>query len=654
MFASNLCAQKQLKIYFYARFFAAMRLIYITTVAFISTLLTSCGGKNEQITTGDASTNSEQQTYTDADLDRDSHTLSNYREVKVEHSHLNLEVDFDEEKLKGSVVHSIQNMSGVKEVVFDTKNLEIKNVMVDGAKASYRMGSADELLGVPLIVEIQPESKSVEIEYETTEGAEALDWVSPELTAGKGHPYLFTQGQSIFTRTWIPIMDTPGLRITYSADIKVPSHLLAVMSADNPTERNELGEYHFEMTQPVPCYLMALAVGNLEFRAIDSRTGVYSEPEMIDDCAYEFADMGKMVTQAEELYGAYQWGRYDIIVLPPSFPFGGMENPKLTFATPTIIAGDRSLVALVAHELAHSWSGNLVTNSTWNDFWLNEGFTVYFERRIMEGIYGKDYADMLAILGYQDLRRSLDELPSDEQRLKLALKRRHPDVGMTDIAYEKGCFFLKMLEEAVGRAKFDTFLNQYFEEHKFETITTEQFVDYLNDHLLDSAQKKINVAEWIYEPGIPANCPVVVSANFNNVEEQLNAFYAQNDVNSVIPDQWSTHEWLHFLRNLRENTTPEQLELIDSRFNLTETGNSEIACCWFEKSIYTGYMNGIDNKLEEFLVTVGRRKFLTPLYRALKATGRSDRALEIYGKARSNYHHVSRHTIDELLDYSES
>ncbi|HAE30471.1 MAG TPA: aminopeptidase, partial [Flavobacteriales bacterium] len=511
-----------------------MRLIYITTVAFISTLLISCGGKNEQITTGDASTNSEQQTYTDADLDRDSHTLSNYREVKVEHSHLNLEVDFDEEKLKGSVVHSIQNMSGVKEVVFDTKNLEIKNVMVDGAKASYRMGSADELLGVPLIVEIQPESKSVEIEYETTEGAEALDWVSPELTAGKGHPYLFTQGQSIFTRTWIPIMDTPGLRITYSADIKVPSHLLAVMSADNPTERNELGEYHFEMTQPVPCYLMALAVGNLEFRAIDSRTGVYSEPEMIDDCAYEFADMGKMVTQAEELYGAYQWGRYDIIVLPPSFPFGGMENPKLTFATPTIIAGDRSLVALVAHELAHSWSGNLVTNSTWNDFWLNEGFTVYFERRIMEGIYGKDYADMLAILGYQDLRRSLDELPSDEQRLKLALKRRHPDVGMTDIAYEKGCFFLKMLEEAVGRAKFDTFLNQYFEEHKFETITTEQFVDYLNDHLLDSAEKKINVAEWIYEPGIPANCPVVVSANFNNVEEQLNAFYAQNDVNSVI------------------------------------------------------------------------------------------------------------------------
>jgi len=628
-----------------------MRIITIAKVVSVSIILYCCGHTEDQAPSSEDANAAEASNRIPETIDE--HTLSNYREVEIEHSHLDLEVNFSSEKLIGSVLHTVKNITGAEKVVFDTKNLIIHNVKVDGVDASYRMGKLDELLGTPLIVKISSKTRTVEITYETTDGAEALDWVAPDLTAGKEHPYLFTQGQSIFTRTWIPIMDTPGLRITYSADIKVPSNLLAVMSADNPTKKSETGEYHFEMTQSVPCYLMALAVGNLEFRAIDSRTGVYSEPEMIEKCAYEFTDVGKMVTEAEDLYGPYQWSRYDIIVLPPSFPFGGMENPRLTFATPTIIAGDRSLVALVAHELAHSWSGNLVTNSTWNDFWLNEGFTVYFERRIMEGMYGKDYADMLAILGYQDLQRSLKDVPVDDQALKLRLKRRHPDVGMTDIAYEKGCFLLKMIEETVGRDRFDIFLKQYFEEHKFQTISTEQFVAYINQHLIDTVESDINLDEWIYEPGIPANCPVVVSHNFNKVEQQLNAFYSQNDLNEIYSDNWSTHEWLHFLRNLRENTTPEQLELIDGRFKLTNTGNSEIACCWFEKAIRVGYMKGVDQKLEEFLVSVGRRKFLTPLYRALEETNLHERALEIYDAARPNYHHVSRHTIDELLGYSE-
>lgn len=583
----------------------------------------------------------------------DEHTLSNYKEVVVSHCHLTLEVDFKNEVLKGSVNHTVKNIADAKEVIFDTKNLKITSVEVDGQVAAYRYGEDDELLGTPLHVEITKDITSVEIFYETTEGAEALDWVNPELTAGKEHPYVFTQGQSIFTRTWVPIMDTPGLRITYSADIRVPANLLAVMSADNPTAKNESGQYHFEMTHPVPCYLMALAVGNLEFVEIDDRTGVYTEPEMIDACAFEFADMGKMVTKAEELYGPYLWGRYDIIVLPPSFPFGGMENPRLTFATPTIIAGDRSLVSLVAHELAHSWSGNLVTNSTWNDFWLNEGFTVYFERRIMESMYGKDYADMLAILGYQDLLSSIDEEEKDDQALKLRLKRRHPDVGMTDIAYEKGCFFLKMIEEKTGREVFDKFLSNYFLEHKFQTINTEEFITYLKVNLLEPNNITANVEEWVYEPGIPTNCPVIVSDNFNRVEQQLNSFSLENNLDELAPLEWSTHEWLHFIRSMPPEFSANQLGIIDSRFQLTQSGNCEIACAWFEKSIRCNYME-VDQKLEEFLVRVGRRKFLTPLYRALKENNRLDRALEIYEKARPNYHHVSSHTIDELLNYSKS
>ncbi len=620
----------------------------------LAVLVASCGGNNEpnnEAVDITEAVNEEVQKSTMQAVD--DHTLSNYLEVPVSHVHLNLEVDFENEILKGSATHTIDNKQEATHAIFDTKNLKIEKVLVDGEEAQYELGEHDELLGTPLHVAITPASSKVEIFYQTTDGTEALDWVDPQLTAGKQNPYVFTQGQSIFTRTWVPIMDTPGLRITYSADIKVPSNLMAVMSADNPTERNETGEYQFKMTNPVPCYLMALAVGNLEFAPIDERTGVYTEPEMLKACAYEFADMGEMVDKAEELYGPYLWGRYDVIVLPPSFPFGGMENPKLTFATPTIIAGDRSLVALVAHELAHSWSGNLVTNSTWDDFWLNEGFTVYFERRIMEAVYGKDYADMLAILGYQDLMSALDEEKPVDQSLKLNLIRRHPDDGMTDIAYEKGCFFLKMLEEEVGRDKFDAFLKNYFEEHKFQTITTEEFLVYLDERLLTPNKVEVNVEEWVYEPGVPDNCPVVVSENFNEVERQLAAFYAENDITQVKPDSWSTHEWLHFIRNLKKGTTADQMAIIDDRFNLTASTNSEIACAWFTKAINYNYM-AIDSKLEEFLVQTGRRKFLSPLYNALKENGKKERALEIYEKARPNYHHVSSNSIDQMLDYSKS
>jgi leukotriene-A4 hydrolase len=580
----------------------------------------------------------------------DDHTLSNYKDVQVTHVHLNLEVDFEKEILKGSVVHTIKNEKGFTKVIFDSKNLNIQGVQVDGADAVYEVGEYDELLGSPLNVTITAESNKVEIFYETTPETEALDWVDPSLTLGKIHPYVFTQGQSILTRTWVPLMDTPGLRVTYSADMKVPAELMAVMSADNPTEKNPEGKYHFEMTNPVPCYLMALAVGDLEFAPLDHRTGVYTEHAMLEACVNEFKDVPQMVNKAEGLYGPYLWGRYDIIVLPPSFPFGGMENPMLTFATPTIIAGDGSLVSLVAHELAHSWSGNLVTNATWNDFWLNEGFTVYFERRIMEEVYDKDFADMLAILGYQDLQGSLKSQKPADQILKLKLSGRHPDDGMTDIAYEKGCFFLKMIEEATGREKFDVFLKEYFEVYKFQTLTTEDFITYLNKALLDPNDLDLNVQEWVYEPGVPANCPVVVSEAFNEVERQMNAFYLNNDVNEIKGIEWSYKEWYHLLSNLKDETSVSQMEALDAKFDFSNNGNSEIAFIWFEKSIRFGY-KAIDQKLEDFLVRVGRRKFLTPLYKALKETDQLDRALEIYAKARPNYHSVSFHTMDALLGY---
>jgi hypothetical protein len=425
---------------------------------------------------------------------------------------------------------------------------------------------------------------------------------------------------------------------------------MAVMSASNPVTKNNEGIYEFNMPQPIPCYLLALAVGDLDFKAIDHRTGVYTEPSMLEDCVYELADMGNMVDAAEKLYGAYQWERFDVIVLPPSFPFGGMENPRLTFATPTIIAGDRSLVSLIAHELAHSWSGNLVTNSNWNDFWLNEGFTVYFERRIMEDLFGKDYTDMLALLGYQDLEGTIATTEDAMQTLKLKLMSKHPDDGMSDIAYEKGYFFLRLLEESAGRNNFDDFLKRYFNTHKFQTITTEKFEVYLKKNLIDAYDLDVNVKEWIYEPGIPSNCPKVISTRFNAVESDLAKFYSTNDVSKLgNAKSWSTHEWLHFIRNLNDKTTKDQMAMLDAEFQLTKSGNSEIAAIWFEKSINFGY-DQIDADLEAFLIKIGRRKFLVPLYTALAETEEGKaKAIAIYKKARPNYHFVSYNTINQLL-----
>jgi leukotriene-A4 hydrolase len=580
----------------------------------------------------------------------DNHTLSNYNLVNSTHVHLDVEVDFEQKKVKGSVTHTINNPSGVNEIIFDSRTLNVLSAQLDnGVETTFRMGEADEILGTPLHVSITPETKTVTVFYETTENTQALQWLTPVQTAGKQSPFLFTQGQAILTRSWIPIQDSPANRITYSAKIKVPSNLLAVMSATNPQKKNAEGIYNFEMKQPVPCYLMALAVGNLAFQAIDHRTGVYAEPEMLKDCVFELAEMGEMVTLAENLYGEYPWERYDVIVLPPSFPFGGMENPRLTFATPTIIAGDRSLTTLIAHELAHSWSGNLVTNSTWDDFWLNEGFTVYFERRIMEELKGKDYVDMLALLGYQDLMNDVAHLSEKDTYLKLRLRGRDPDEGMTDIAYEKGAFFLKMLEEAAGREVFDAFLKNYFHTHRFTTLTTEAFVAYLEQNLLKPNNLKVDIKEWIYGPGVPDNCPKVVSKNFQEVDRQLDEFYRTNSVKGMNTKAWSTHEWLHFLRGLRKETSVEQLAYLDKEFKLSKSGNAEILSIWFEKSINAGYA-GIDPYLEQFLVRVGRRKFLMPIYTALSKTedGKA-KAIKIYEKARPNYHYVSSNSIDRLL-----
>ncbi|GJM33225.1 MAG: aminopeptidase [Saprospiraceae bacterium] len=581
----------------------------------------------------------------------DSHSFALPDEAVTKHLSLHLKVDFQQKILSGFARYQIENQ-GAKQIVLDARGLNIEKVTLGEAETptEFKLSKEVPILGSALSIDIQPDTRLLTIYYQTTpEGADAVDWLSPQQTADKKHPFLYTQGQAILTRTWIPCQDSPGIRITYDAQIEVPKALMAVMSATNPQEKNDTGIYTFKMEQPVPPYLMALAIGDIQFKSVGPRTGVYAEPGVLEKAAYEFGEMEDMLKVTETLYGPYRWERYDLIVLPPSFPFGGMENPRLTFATPTVIAGDRSLVSLIAHELAHSWSGNLVTNATWNDFWLNEGFTVYIERRIMEELYGEDYANMLAILGYQDLEADVADLEAEDTRLRLELEGRDPDEGMTDVAYEKGAYFLTLLEQKVGREKFDEFLKKYFDTYQFKTITTAEFVAYLKKNLLEPDNIEVNWEEWIYQPGIPANAPIPESDRFAKVEATITALQ-NSDPNQLKTSSWTTHEWLHFIRHLPKDLTIDQMAALDKTFQFSDSGNSEILDAWFEVAIRNGYAEKILPKIEAFLVNVGRRKFLTPLYRAFKESGQLDIAESIYKKAAPNYHAVSRGSIESLLD----
>lgn len=586
----------------------------------------------------------------------DPHSYARPDEALAKHLDLDIQVDFETQRITGSATYLVERKGDGNTITFDARNLDIQDVTTpEGDSLGYTLGESDPILGQALEVELKPETQSVKIIYSTTQGADALQWLSPQQTEGKKQPFLFTQSQAILARTWIPCQDGPGMRFTYTAKVKVPSHLMAVMSATNATELSPEGRYVFEMKQPIPAYLMALAVGDLRFKPIDSRTGVYAEPTMIDRAVYEFADMEKMLIAAEELYGPYRWDRYDVIVLPPSFPFGGMENPRLTFATPTIIAGDRSLTALVAHELAHSWSGNLVTNATWNDFWLNEGFTVYFEQRIMEKLYGKPYADMLIVLGYQGLLETLEELGHDnpDTKLKLNLNGRDPDDGMNDIAYEKGYSLLRTIEMAVGRERWDAFLKQYFDSHAFGTMTTEAFIGEVEHDLIqgDSAlAHQIDLQRWIYQPGLPETYPRPKSERFDAVDAQLERWLQGTSPGMLEGTQeWTTHEWLRFIQGLPDDITLDQMTSLDKAFGFTSSKNAEILGAWLEHVIRRKYTAAYP-ALEKFLTQVGRRKFVKPLFKTMIETEEGKAmAKNIYAKARPNYHSVTAGTIDALL-----
>jgi leukotriene-A4 hydrolase len=587
----------------------------------------------------------------------DPHSYAQPGIARVKHLHWKASVDFDKKIITAVATWTIEANADADRITFDIKGLAIEKVTLNKTiAAEYRLSEYDSIFGQALAILLKPGTTEVSIAYQTSPDAEALQWLSAQQTAGKKYPFLFTQSQAILARSWVPCQDSPGVRFTYDAEVTVPKDLLALMSASNPQSKNETGIYTFEMKQPIPSYLLALSVGDLSFKPISSRSGIYAEPSLVDTSAWEFADLEKMIAGAEELYGKYQWDRYDVLVLPPSFPFGGMENPRLTFATPTILAGDRSLTSLIAHELAHSWSGNLVTNATWDDFWLNEGFTVYFETRIMEKLYGKDYAEMLASLNLQGLHEEIKSLTeagnSADTKLKLHLEGRSPDDGVTEIAYNKGYYFLRTIEEQNGRDKFDQFIKDYFTENAFKVMTTEEFIPFIKNYY----QQKFNIAlsdtlfnDWIYTEGLPSYCPAPVSDRFKKVDETLTQWKTGTAIPASSIATWSTHEWLHFLKNLPDTLDQKQIAAIDELGKFTASGNSEIITAWGVIAIRNQYKK-VYPKIETFLINTGRRKFLMPLYSELIKTPEGKKlALDIYSKARPNYHFVAISSLDKLL-----
>lgn len=591
----------------------------------------------------------------------DIHSLARPEQARVTRLSLDLSVDFASKVLRGTATIVFDRPAGsdpTAPLILDTRGLVIEGVSAGeaGNPVPYAMGKADPILGAPLEIQAGKGVTEVTVRYRTTDGSTALQWLDPHGTAGGKSPFLFTQSQAIHARSWIPIQDSPAVRMAYSARVTVPKGLTAVMAADakGSTESREGTTFAFEMKEAIPPYLIALAVGDLAFQPLGKRTGVWAEPSVVAKAAAEFADTEAMVETTERRFGPYRWGRYDLLVLPPSFPFGGMENPKLTFATPTVIAGDRSLVALVAHELAHSWSGNLVTNATWRDFWLNEGFTTYLERRIMEDLYGQERVAMEWALGTGELSEELASFPPADQVLHVDLEGRDPDEGMTRVPYEKGALFLKTLEKAFGRATFDPFLKGYFDHFSFQSIKTEDFVGYLKANLFPrnpEAARTIDLDAWIQKPGLPEGAAISTSDRFSKVEAAAREWAAgKAKAEGLTTSSWTTHEWLHFLQSLPERLSVEKMAELDRAFQLTDRGNAEIANQWLVLAIRHGYAPA-DTRLETFLTTIGRRKFLMPLYsELLKTPEGAAKARAIFAKARPFYHPISADSVAKLLE----
>ncbi|MGL6291171.1 MAG: M1 family metallopeptidase [Silanimonas sp.] len=599
-----------------------------------------------------------------ADRGVDEHSYAQPRVVRITATDLDLRVDFAARTLSGEAVHTLAwaepAAAGAAELVLDTRDLTIERVQArvgEGRwqRVDFALAERDPIFGSKLTIALPSRMDTVRIRYRTSPEASGLQWMTPAMTAGGKQPLLFSQSQAIHARSWVPLQDTPGVRFTYTARVRTPNGLMALMSADNDPAARPDGDYRFTMAQPIPSYLLAIAVGDFRFKAISARAGVWAEAPVLDRAAAEFSDTEKMIAATEALYGPYRWERYDLLILPASFPFGGMENPRLSFITPTVITGDKSLVSLIAHELAHSWSGNLVTNASWKDMWLNEGFTSYVENRIVEAVYGREQADMEDVVSQAGLRAELASLAPAQQALALPPSPgRDPDEALTDVAYIKGQWFLSFLEQRYGREAFDPFLRRWFDEHAFKSVTTDDFLAFLRRELIAKNPGKLSDAElaaWIAGPGLPDTAVPATSPRLAAVDAARDAWLKRRTAAAELDTAtWITQEWVHFLEGLPADIAAERLLELDGVFRFTGTTNGEIAQRWYPITVRAGYFEARP-ALAQFLRKVGRRKLILPSYVALAETPDGLAfARQVLQQASAGYHPITRGAVQATLD----
>ena len=593
----------------------------------------------------------------DTQQNQDALTYANYTEVSVSHLELALTVDFKQNRLSGEATLDLAWHKAGKELILDTRDLTINSVSAlntagEWQSVPFTLANADTVKGAALTIKLADEdTQKVKISYHTSNNPSGIQWLTPEQTQGKELPFMFSQSQAIHARSWIPLQDTPAVRQTYSAIITADKAITVVMGAERKVLSST--QTQFTMPQAIPAYLIAIAAGDLKFSPLDNISGIWAEPVMLDKASKEFSDTPEMIKTASKRYGDYRWGRYDLLILPPSFPFGGMENPRLSFITPTVIAGDKSLVSLIAHELAHSWSGNLVTNATWRDLWLNEGFTTYVENRIMEDLYGRNRALMEQTIGYSELLAELEALPPEDSVLHITLSERDPDDAFSGVPYVKGQLFLIFLEQKYGRQRFDAFVKDYFSHFAFQSITTEQFREYLSLNLLNKYPNIVSEAEvdtWIEGQGLPSFLVPPNSHAFDDVDLQRQTWLeGKVSAKALKTKTWTVHQWLRFISEMpRINLHQAKLAELDNAFHFTGTSNSEIAFAWYSLALDNRYYTVLP-ALKQYVNEIGRRRLILPLYQTLASTEHYDWAKHVYLNARSGYHPQTQASLDLLF-----
>jgi leukotriene-A4 hydrolase len=583
---------------------------------------------------------------------KDVASYADLTQGKIKHVTFRIRVNFATRTLEVEATYQMQEpVHG--SLYLDSFKIDIEEARANDRKLEWDFDASDEILGERLHLKGLEGDLSFTLTFRTSTEARALQWLETSQTAGGSQPFLFSQCQAIHARSIFPCQDTPSVRFTYSAEVEVPQGLVAAMAAEQVGVEDGTGSgytlFRFRMPQPIPSYLFALAVGNLDFRELGPRTGIYAEPETIEAAAWEFAENELKMVEAEKLLGPYLWGRYDLLVLPPSFPYGGMENPRLTFLTPTAILGTRGHTSLITHELAHAWTGNLVTNATWQDFWLNEGWTTYAETRITEVLEGKDATDLHLAFNEKQLIGIMERVGMDSPQTCLKLPAdRDADSFTTTIPYYKGCFFLQECEYAVGRERFDVFIQKYMASFQFQSLTTEAFLDFLKAELPDVFEK-VNVHKWIYEPGLPEERHRPKSHLYEEVQRALDHYEQGSKPTREQVDGWHRYQILSFLQGLPRKISVEDCQYFDDILELEKRNDVAFFSYFYMIAIASGYEK-ILPRVEQFMGKIGRMLYVLPLVRMMIETEWSrEHVRPLFERVRDHHHQITVHAIEGML-----